>query len=110
MRKEISKGKKIYFYDCWIRNVVISNFINLELRTDKGALWENFLFSERLKSLKYLGNRAKMDFWRTTDQREIDYVETDFGSINAWEMKWNPKAKTKTVSSFKKLMETTLGM
>lgn len=108
MRKEISKGKKIYFYDCGIRNAVISNFNSLELRTDKGALWENFLFSERLKRLKYSGNRAKMHFWRTTDQREIDYVETDFGSINAWEMKWNPKAKTKSVSSFEEMYGTTI--
>ena len=82
MRKEISKGKKIYFYDTGIRNAVISNFNSLELRTDKGALWENFLMSERLKSLRYAGKRAKMHFWRTTDQREIDYVETEADSIN----------------------------
>lgn len=106
MRKEISKGKKIYFYDCGIRNAVISNFNSLELRTDKGALWENFLFSERLKSLRYSGSRAKMFFWRTTDQREIDYIETGSGSVKAWEMKWNPKAKTKTFSSFKETYGT----
>lgn len=108
MRKEISKGKKIYFYDCGIRNAVISNFNTLELRTDKGALWENFLFSERLKSLRYFGKRAKMHFWRTTDQREIDYVETESGSIKAWEMKWNPNAKTHTVSSFKETYGTSV--
>lgn len=110
MRKEISKGKKIYFYDCGIRNAVISNFNKLELRTDKGALWENFLFSERLKTLRYSGKRAKMHFWRTTDQREIDYVETESGSIKAWEMKWNPKAKSKTVSSFKETYVTSIEM
>jgi predicted AAA+ superfamily ATPase len=106
IRKEISKGKKIYFYDCGIRNAVISNFNNLELRTDKGPLWENFLMSERLKSLIYAGKRAKMHFWRTTDQREIDYVETEADSIRAWEMKWNPNAKTKTVSAFEKTYKT----
>jgi predicted AAA+ superfamily ATPase len=106
MRKEISKGKKIYFYDCGIRNAVISNFNNLELRTDKGALWENFLFSERLKYLKYSGKRARMHFWRTTDQREIDYIETESGSIRALEMKWNPNAKTRTVSSFEDTYHT----
>jgi len=106
MRKEISKGKKIYFYDCGIRNAVISNFNNLELRTDKGPLWENFLMSERLKSLRYAGKRAKMHFWRTTDQREIDYIETETDSIRAWEMKWNPNAKTKTVSAFEKSYKT----
>ena len=106
MRKEISTGKKIYFYDCGIRNAVISNFNNLELRTDKGSLWENFLMSERLKSLRYAGRRAKMHFWRTTDQREIDYVETEADSIRAWEMKWNSNAKTKTVSAFEETYKT----
>ena len=85
---------------------MISNFNNLELRTDKGSLWENFLLSERLKSLRYAGKRAKMHFWRTTDQREIDYIETEADSIRAWEMKWNPKAITKTVSAFEKTYKT----
>ncbi|CAN5208480.1 ATP-binding protein [soil metagenome] len=101
MRKEISKGKKIYFYDCGVRNAIISNFNPLELRTDKGALWENFLFSERLKMLRYSGSRAKMYFWRTTDQREVDYVETESRSLKAWEMKWNENTKSRTISSFK---------
>src|SRR5690606_13991715 len=51
MRTEIKKGKKIYFYDCGIRNAVINNFDNLALRSDKGALFENFMISERLKYL-----------------------------------------------------------
>jgi uncharacterized protein len=102
IRREISRGKKIYFYDCGVRNAILSNFNPLELRTDKGALWENFLFSERLKMLHYSGRRAKMYFWRTTDQREVDYVETESGSLKAWEMKWNENAKSKTISSFKK--------
>jgi len=102
MRKEIRKGKKIYFYDSGVRNAIISNFNPLELRVDKGALWENFLLSERLKFLSYSKSRAKMHFWRTTDQREIDYVETDAGSVRAWEMKWNPKSKKKQLASFEK--------
>jgi predicted AAA+ superfamily ATPase len=62
--------------------------------------------SERLKSLRYAGKRAKIHFWRTTDQREIDYVETEADSIRAWEMKWNPNAKTKTVSAFEATYKT----
>jgi predicted AAA+ superfamily ATPase len=44
-RNEIKKGKKIYFYDNGIRNAIINNFNPLALRTDIGALWENFLIS-----------------------------------------------------------------
>lgn len=53
VRNEIKKGKKIYFYDCGIRNAVINNFNLFSARTDTGALWENFVVSERKKFLAY---------------------------------------------------------
>ena len=43
IRNEIKRSKKVYFYDNGIRNAVIGNFNSLNLRQDKGALWENFL-------------------------------------------------------------------
>ena len=61
-------------------------------RTDMGALWENFLISERLKLNLYRGNYAQMYFWRTQLQQEIDYIEEKDGFISAFEFKWNPKA------------------
>jgi len=45
VRNEIRKSRKIYFYDNGIRNALLSNFSDINLRTDKGALWENFLVS-----------------------------------------------------------------
>ena len=65
LRNEIKKNKKIYFYDNGVRNIIIGNFNPLELRQDTGALWENFLISERLKQNKYKSTNAKMYFWRT---------------------------------------------
>jgi uncharacterized protein len=106
MRKEISTGKKIYFCDTGIRNAVISDFAPMELRTDKGALWENFLISERMKTLHYRRKRARMHFWRTTGQREIDYVEESGSSLRAWEIKWNQGAKVSIPGSFKKHYNT----
>ncbi len=38
LRKEISKNRKIYFWDCGIRNVLIGNFNPLKLRNDIGEL------------------------------------------------------------------------
>ncbi len=101
IRNEIRTGKKIYFYDTGVRNAVISDFSPMEFRTDKGALWENFLISERLKSIKYKKKRAKMFFWRTTTQSEIDYIEEVGKELNAWEFKWNKRSKVKTPLSFK---------
>ena len=95
VRTELKKSKKVYFYDNGIRNAVIQNFSPLALRGDTGALWENFIISERIKSNQYAGHYAKSYFWRTTRQQEIDYIEEADGEFTLFEMKWNPK-KVKT--------------
>ena len=100
MRNEIKKGKKIYFYDNGIRNAVLANFALPGQRTDMGALWENFLISERMKKNVYSGNYAQMYFWRTQTQQEVDYVEEVDGRLAAYEFKWNPRAKASIPKSF----------
>jgi predicted AAA+ superfamily ATPase len=70
--KEIKKGKKVYFYDCGIRNAFVDNFNPLQNRTDVAALWENIIIAERMKFLRYQGKDAKLYFWRTTQRQEID--------------------------------------
>ncbi|MCF6333790.1 MAG: DUF4143 domain-containing protein [Draconibacterium sp.] len=44
---------KIYFYDTGVRNALINNFNSIQLRNDKGQLWENFLLAERMKANSY---------------------------------------------------------
>jgi predicted AAA+ superfamily ATPase len=100
LRNEIKTNQKIYFYDNGIRNMIIGNFNPLELRQDKGALWENFLISERMKKNSYENSMAKPFFWRTVQQQEIDYVEDFNGNITAYEIKWNVNAKAKTYKIF----------
>ena len=100
LRNEIKTNQKIYFYDNGIRNMVIGNFNALALRQDKGALWENFLISERIKKNNYENSLAKSYFWRTVQQQEIDYVEEVNGKITAFEIKWNANAKQKTPKLF----------
>lgn len=102
IRNEIKQNRKIYFYDNGIRNMIIGNFSQLDLRVDKGALWENFLVSERRKQNLYKNTFAKMYFWRTKQQQEIDFVEESNGQIVGFEFKWNNK-KTKFPQNF---MET----
>lgn len=91
LRNEIKQNRKIYFYDNGIRNMIIGNFNPLELRVDKGALWENFLVSERKKQNHYKDTFSKMYFWRTKQQQEIDFVEESNGQIFGFEFKWNSK-------------------
>jgi predicted AAA+ superfamily ATPase len=100
LRNEINSHRKIYFYDNGIRNAVLADFKPLSLRSDTGALWENFLTSERQKYLNYHRIWAKTYFWRTYQQQEIDYIEESDGRISSWQMKWNPQAKAKFPSSF----------
>ncbi len=101
LRNEIKTNQKIYFYDTGIRNMVIGNFNALELRQDKGAVWENFLISERMKKNTYEGSLAKPYFWRTVQQQEIDYVEETAGQVTGYEIKWNTNAKVKLPKLFK---------
>lgn len=100
MRSEISKSRKIYFYDTGIRNAIIANFKPLNFRNDSGALWENFLISERIKYLHYSNIWANSYFWRTKQQQEIDYVEEKDGKIFAWEIKLNPTKRINFPKSF----------
>ncbi|MDP4272570.1 MAG: ATP-binding protein [Bacteroidota bacterium] len=100
LRNELKTSKKIYFYDNGIRNALIADFSLAESRKDIGALWENFLVSERKKKLGYDMLWRNSWFWRTKEQKEIDYIEEGDGQLKTFEFKWNPGAKWKTPSRF----------
>lgn len=101
VRNEIKKGKKIYFYDCGIRNAVINNFKSMNSRADTGALWENFVIAERIKFLNNNEKEAQHFFWRTTQQQEIDLIEENEDGLKAFECKWNKKAKARIPLTFR---------
>ncbi|MFH0923952.1 MAG: DUF4143 domain-containing protein, partial [Candidatus Falkowbacteria bacterium] len=99
LRNELKKLRKIYFFDNGIRNALINNFNPAGLRQDFGALWENFVISERIK-YNYNNNQEKnIYFWRTKEGREIDYIEEAGGRISAYEIKWK-KEKIRTMKAF----------
>ncbi len=100
LRNEIKSNQKIYFYDNGVRNALIQNFNPLELRNDVGALWENFLVSERIKRNHYHRIYANRYFWRTKQQQELDYIEEKDGAINGFEFKWNPNATARIPANF----------
>ncbi len=102
LRKELSRGKKIYFYDNGVRNALIANFSLIEQRNDVGALWENFLISERMKYAHYNGIWQNIYFWRTRDQQEIDFIEERDGKLFAYEFKWNQKKKPRLSKTFER--------
>lgn len=99
LRKEISKNNRYYFFDNGLRNAIISNFNTLDLRDDKGALWENFILMERIKRNEYLRQHCNLYYWRTYRQQEIDLIEEKDGFLHAYEFKFK-KEKTKRPKEF----------
>ncbi len=102
LRKEISKSSRWYFYDNGIRNALINNFNSLEMRTDVGELWENYLVAERIKKQHYHKLKVNNYFWRTYDRQELDWLEVNNNLINAYEFKWSERKKVKVPTGFKK--------
>ena len=96
LRKEIVKNNRWYFYDNGVRNALIQNFNKLDLRADVGELWENYLAAERIKFQNYTQLHCTNYFWRTYDQQELDWVETEGDTIRSYAFKYNlnksPKA------------------
>jgi hypothetical protein len=102
LRKEITKSNRWYFCDNGIRNGIINNFTLLENRTDVGALWENYLATERIKYQIYTQQSSTNYFWRTYDQQELDWLEEQDGNLDGFEFKWNENRKSKIPTAFAK--------
>ncbi len=89
IKKELSKMPKVYFNDLGMRNILLSQFQNIDFRIDKGELIENFVFIQ-LRS-KY--NSDEIRFWRTTDGNEVDFiVSTNYDKGFSIECKFNEKS------------------
>lgn len=88
MRNELKKSQKVFFLDSGIRNAVINNLNPLDLRTDTGALWENFAICERIKANHNNGYFPNTWFWRSHQKQEIDFIEEHGGKLHGYEIKW----------------------
>ena len=99
-RSEVAKSSKWYFFDNGIRNAIINDFRIPTMRNDMGALWENYIISERIKRTKYNNNLTQFFFWRNYNQKEIDLIELNNGKINAFEIKISSSKKTKKPAAF----------
>lgn len=95
-RRELSRLRKVYFYDVGIRNTVINNFNFIQSRDDTGRLFENFMITERLKYREYHDIHSSQYFWRTYDGSEVDLIEERGGKLSGFEFKWNVNKKIRT--------------
>jgi len=82
LRKELTKQKKIYYYDIGLRNLFCRNFDIVDLRMDKGQLFENFVFRGLLEFVPL----ENIKFWRTQNRNEVDFIVDE---KYAFEVKYN---------------------
>ncbi|MBU1778271.1 DUF4143 domain-containing protein, partial [Patescibacteria group bacterium] len=54
-------------------------------------LWENYIIVERIKKQEYLEIFSNNYFWRTYNQKEIDFIEERNGKLYGYEIKWGNK-------------------
>lgn len=94
LRKEVTKSSKWYFYDTGIRNAILHDYRPFGLRQDseRGALWENYVISDRIKMNHNHRLGRNYYFWRTYSQQEIDLLEIDGRKMIAMEMKSGRKS------------------
>lgn len=71
IRKELTRMPKLFFQDTGLRNFALRNFSEISFRPDKGALFENAIFSELFKNLSVID---QLYFWRTISKSEVDFV------------------------------------
>lgn len=91
-RREIGRKYKVYFVDLGIRNSLTGDFNPLNVRSDLGALWENFLVIERTKNEHLLSIAPQTYFWRSYNGSEVDWVEAEGKATSAWAFKYGPNS------------------
>lgn len=85
-RREITGSPKVFFLDNGIRNQLLNAFSeDLELRTDKGQLLENWVFAEIQKLLPL---QSAVKHWRSKAGAEVDFIIDHAGKIFALEVKY----------------------
>lgn len=96
--KELIKSPKTYFLDLGFKNLLINNFNNLELKSDKGEIYENFICNQLFR------NDLKLNFWNEKNRYEVDFVFEKNGNIYGFEIK-SRLSNSNLTNSLKKFIE-----
>lgn len=97
---ELKKTHTVYFVDNGIRNAIIRNFNEADLRNDLDVLWKNWLISERVKWNQLNGKSYAYYFWRTHTKQQMDFIEVSEGQVSAYKSIWDKRKKPKFPASF----------
>jgi len=95
-KKAIKKMKKVFFLDLGLRNIIINNFNDIDSRQDNGALFENYVY---LEIIKHSDPYSVINFFRTRDGAEVDFVLNDMYNLSTFEVKFKKLDKTTSYRS-----------
>ena len=99
LRNELSRKFKVYFWDIGIRNALLNNFNDMSIRSDVGAIWENFCVLERIKIHSFADRQPSFYFWRNYQGQEVDFIEEIDGKLKAFKFKYT-KSNAKLPPAF----------
>lgn len=99
-RYELKKKQMVYFMDNGIRNALIQQLQQWEVRNDHEVLWKNWLISERIKNLSFKGERPQLHFWKTHTDQRVDYIEWNENKPKAYHFNWEKRKKWKLPQLF----------
>ena len=91
IRKEITKSPVPYFWDLGLRNYSLGIFGHVNSPSELGFLFENFVFL-LLKTQTTLSS-TKLNFWRTKDKAEVDFILESGRKITPIEVKFKSLKK-----------------
>lgn len=96
-KKELTKSPVVYFHDLGMLNFASGNFA--QINTDKAFVFQNFVFNLLRKTFQTVLNPVQ--FWRTKDKAEVDFVVQQNGDVIPVEVKFSKLKKTAITRSFR---------
>ena len=108
--KRLIKTPKLYFCDTGLR-AYLSMWTSRDTLMNgaaSGHYFENYVVSEFLRMYSYSKNKTNMTFYRDTNQKEIDIVLEENGTLHPLEIKKSCNPEQKAISSFHILEKSSL--
>ncbi len=108
--KRMIKTPKLYFCDTGLC-AYLSMWTSMETLMNgaaSGHFYENYVVSEFLRMYSCSENKTNMTFYRDTNQKEIDIVLEENGTLHPLEIKKSSNPEKKAISSFRLLEKSSL--
>lgn len=103
LRKELTKRSVFYFNDLGMRNYILNRLDLRNLEIDGGFLFQNLVYF-RLKNIVSL-EPSKINYWRTLDGAEVNFVINSGSSIWPIEVKYSGLKEIKITRSMNSFID-----